>query len=609
MRLAYAAGGLLLACAAGLPGQALYQRVEFERQPLRQTMRPVVRGTQYAATSMEPLATQTAERILRAGGNAFDAVVAGQAVLGLVAPASNGIGGDAVLLVWDARSQRVYSVNAEGTAPRLATIEWYRQHHGGELPVNDTLLSATVPGVVDAWYVLLSRWGTMRFADVLAPAIELAEQGFPASESLAGSIAGTRQFEKYPTSRRVYLPGGTAPRAGEIFRNPDLGRTLRRLVEAEAQAAPRGRLAGLQAARDRFYQGDIAREMAAFSEQNGGLFRYEDFASYTAKVEDPVSFRYRDYEVYKNASATQGPAELFVLNLLEGYDLKAMGHNSATYIHTSVEATKLAFADRDQFLGDMDFIRIPFGGLLSKAYGGERRKLIDPERASDEFRPGAPERFQPGFPVTERPRDLRLAGDGDHEGDTSYIAVADRQRNAVSFTPSLHSGFGAKVVMGELGFSLNCRGDYFSLTPGHANALEPGKRPRSTLQSTLVVKDGKPYLVTGSPGGDDQCMRTLQTLLNIVEFGMNVQQAIEAPRWTTRSFPSSPFPHTMHPADLGVEARIPSATRAELARKGHRVRVSRAWSLGSNAAILIDPVTNVLHAGADPRANAYALAW
>jgi gamma-glutamyltranspeptidase/glutathione hydrolase len=609
MRLACAAGGVLLACAAGLSGQALYERVEFERQPPRQTMRPVVRGVQYAATSMEPLATQTAERILRAGGNAFDAVVAGQAVLGLVAPASNGMGGDAVLLVWDARQQRVYAVNAEGTAPRLATIAWYRQHHGGKLPVNDTLLSATVPGVVDAWFVLLSRWGTMRFADVLAPAIELAEQGFPASESLAGSIAGTRQFEKYPTSQRVYLPGGKAPRAGEIFRNPDLGRTLRRLVEAEAQAASRGRLAGLQAARDRFYKGDIAREMAAFSEQHGGLFRDEDFASYTAKVEDPVSLRYRDYEVYKNASASQGPAELFVLNLLEGYDLKALGHNSAAYIHTSVEATKLAFADRDQFLGDMDFIRIPFGGLLSKEYGGERRKLIDAEKASDEFRPGSPERFQPGFPVTDRPRDLRLAGDGDHEGDTSYIAVVDRQRNAVSFTPSLHSGFGAKVVMGELGSSLNCRGDYFSLTPGHANALEPGKRPRSTLQSTLVVKDGKPFLVTGSPGGDDQCMRTLQTLLNIVEFGMNVQQAIEAPRWTTRSFPSSPFPHTMYPADLGVESRIPAATRAELARKGHRVRVSRAWSLGSSAAILIDPDTGALHAGADPRVNAYALAW
>jgi gamma-glutamyltranspeptidase/glutathione hydrolase len=609
MRIACAAGGLLLAFAAGLPGQALYERVEFERHPSRQTMRPVVRGTQYAAVSMEPLATQTAERILRAGGNAFDAVVAGQAVLGLVAPASNGIGGDAVLLVWDAKSQRVYSVNAEGTAPRLATIEWYRQHHDGKLPVNDTLLSATVPGVVDAWYVLLSRWGTMRFADVLAPAIELAEQGFPASESLAGSIAGTRQFEKYPTSQRVYLAGGKAPQAGEIFRNPDLGRTMRRLVEAETQAAPRGRLAGLQAARDRFYRGDIAREMAGFSERNGGLFRYEDFAAFTAKVEEPVSFRYRGYEVYKNASATQGPAELFMLNLLEGYDLKAMGHNSAAYIHTSVEAAKLAFADRDQFLGDMDFIRIPFGGLLSKEYGGERRKLIDAEKASEEFRPGHPERFQPGFPVTERPRDLRLAGDGDHEGDTSYIAVADRQRNAVSFTPSLHSGFGAKVVMGELGFSLNCRGDYFSLTPGHANALEPGKRPRSTLQSTLVVKDGKPYLVTGSPGGDDQCMRTLQTFLNIVEFGMNVQQAIEAPRWTTRSFPSSPFPHTMYPADVGVEARIPADTRAELARKGHRVRVSRAWSLGSNAAILIDPATNVFHAGADPRVNAYALAW
>jgi gamma-glutamyltranspeptidase/glutathione hydrolase len=214
-----------------------------------------------------------------------------------------------------------------------------------------------------------------------------------------------------------------------------------------------------------------------------------------------------------------------------------------------------------------------------------------------------------GFEPVERPLDIDRKGAADHEGDTSYIAVVDKDRNAVSFTPSLHSGFGSGVAMGDLGFSFNCRGDYFSLVPGHANALEPGKRPRSTLQSTLVMKDGKFFGVFGSPGGDDQCMRTMQTLLNMVDFGMNVQQAIEAPRWTTRSFPASPFPHTMYPGDLGVENRIEAEVREALVRKGHKVRVVSPWSLGSNGAIMLDPGTGVLNAGADPRANAYALAW
>jgi gamma-glutamyltranspeptidase/glutathione hydrolase len=338
---------------------------------------------------------------------------------------------------------------------------------------------------------------------------------------------------KHPSTSRVYAPGGRKWKEGEVFRNTALANTLRKLVEAEQQAAGQGREArpggearpagearpgreatggearpggeagsgsdagqqreaGLRAARDRFYKGDIAREMAAFSEESGGLFRYDDFASYSAKVEEPVSVNYRGYEVYKNPSATQGPAELFMLSLLEGYDLKAMGHNSADYIHTSVEAVKLAMADRDTYLGDMDFIRIPYEGLLSERYAGDRRKLIDAEKASLEFRPGEPAKYMTGFQAVERPRDFTLEGEGNHTGDTSYITVVDRRRNAVSFTPSLHANFGSKVVMGNLGFLLNCRGDYYSLVPGHANALEPGKRPRSTLQSTLVLKDRQP---------------------------------------------------------------------------------------------------------------------
>ncbi len=549
-----------------------------------QTMKQLARGTDYAVASMMPQATLTAEHVLRSGGNAFDAIVAGQAVLGVVLPSLNGIGGDAELLVYDAKLKKVVSLNAEGTAPKLATIEWYKVNRDGKIPANDSLLSATVPGVVDAWYILLSKWGTKNFAELLAPAIELAERGVP----IGGSL-NSKALAKYPSSMRLFgAPDGKVWKDGEVWKNPDLARTLRRLVEAEKEAASKGRQAALKAARDRFYKGDIAREMAAFSEENGGLFRYQDFAEYSAKLEEPVSVNYRGYTVYKNASATQGPTELVALNLLEGYNLKAMGLNTADYIHVSVEAMKLAMADRDTYLGDADFIQIPYPGLLSKEYAAERRRLIDADTASQEFRPGDVWRFAPGYERVDRPRDVNLKGNADHEGDTSYITVADRERNIITFTPSLHSAFGSKIVMGNLGFILNCRGDYFSLVAGHANALAPQKRPRSTLQGTLVLKDGKPFLATGSPGADDQCLRTIQTLLNIVDFGMNAQQAIEAPRWTTRSFPASTFPHTMYPGDLALEGRIPDSVRADLAKRGHKVTVRGPWSLNSSAAVLVD---------------------
>src|SRR5438067_1663146 len=423
------------------------------------TMRPVVRGQHFAVASMKAEATRAAERILEKGGNAFDAIVAGQAVLGLVDGAMNGIGSDATLLVYDAKAKKVYSINAEGTAPKLATIEWYKEHNGGKLPVNDSLLSGTVPGCIDAWYILLDHWGTMNFAQVLSEAIDLAENGFPVGDSLARALATSQKLHKYPTSMKVYLPNGRGPQAGEIFRNPDLARTLRRLVEAETQNKNKGRHAALKAARDRFYKGDIAREMGKFSEDNGGLFRYEDFANYTAKIEEPVSIDYRGYQIYKNASASQGPAELFALKILEGYDLKAMGHNSADYIHISVEAIKLAFADREKYLGDMDFIKNPCAGLLSKEYAAERRKLIDNSTASLAFRPGTAEKFTSDATPLHRPVKITTAGNASHDGDTSYIAVVDSSRNLITLTLSLHIAFGTGVVMGKLAFIFNCRGD------------------------------------------------------------------------------------------------------------------------------------------------------
>lgn len=574
-----------------------------------QTMRPVIRGRVAAVSSMRAQATEAARKILDAGGNAFDAAVAGQAVLGLTDFADNGLGSDAVALVYVTREKKVYSVNAEPRAPKLATIEWYEKNSGGKIPESDGLLSGGLPGVVDAWYLMLDHWGTMSFEQVLRPAIDLAENGFPLGESSAEDIANTKKILKYPTTVKVYLPGGKLPKPGDVFRNPDLARTLRKLVEAEQANKAKGRHEALKAARDRFYKGDIARELASFSEANGGLFRYDDFADYTAEIETPVSIDYRGYRIYKNPSASQGPAELIALNLLEGFDLKALGHNSPDFLHTSVEAMKLAMADREKYLGDQDFVKIPYDGLLSKDYARERRSLIDPQRASLELRPGSAEKFAKNASASMKSLRPVLYGNAKHDGDTSYIAVVDKDRNMVSFEPSLHSSFGTGVVMGNTGFILNCRGDYYSLVRGEANALEPGKRPRSTLQSTLVIKNDEPYAILGSPGGDDQLMRTMQTLINLVDFGMNIQQAIEAPRWSTRSFPASPFPHTMYPGDMAVEARISEPTRQALITRGHKLRVVPAWSLGSNAGIVIDPTTSVLSAGADPRVEAYAWAW
>ena len=604
LRLIVVLSALACTCAVPCVGQ---EEAECDARAGR-TMRPVITGRQYAVSSMKHQATEAAVRILEAGGNAFDAAVAGQAVLALVDPASNSYGSDAVVLVYDAKTKKVTSINAEGTAPKLATIDWYKQNAGGKLPLDDGLLSATVPGVVDAWFTLLDRWGTMTFAQVLQPAIELAEQGFVLPDGLARSIAG-RKLQKYPSSMKLYWPDGKAPKGGDVFRNPDAARTLRRLIESEKGAAAKGRREALRAARDRFYKGDIARTMAQFSEENGGLFRYDDFASYTAKVETAVSTNYRGYDVYKNPSASQGPAELFALNILEGFDLKAMQHNSAAFIHASAEALKLAFADREKFLGDMDFITIPYEGLLSKAYAAERRALIDPQHASLEMRPGDPTKFMKGT-AANPPVSFTTEGDADHVGDTSYLAVVDKDRNMVSFEPSLHSAWGTGVVMADLGFILNCRGDYYSLVAGEANALAPGKRPRSTLQSTLVMKDSQPFMILGSPGGDDQVSRTLQTLVNMIDFGMNVQQAIEAPRWSTRSFPASPFPHTMYPGDLSVESRISESVKSALAAKGHKFpqRPSGPWSLGSLAAVMVDVKTGTVSAGADPRVDAYAWA-
>ena len=583
------------------------------------SMRPVIRGTDFAISACKPEAALAGYEILKQGGNAFDAAVAAQAVLAVTDPAMNGVGSDAMILVYDAKNKEVKAINAAGWAPKLATIEWYKENNNGVIPANDGLLSATVPAVVDAWCTMLDKWGTMRLEQVLQPALKLAEKGFPISERLADQLNSASKLRKYPTSKALYFPNGkTEWKAGDILKNPQLAKTLRMLIEAERKANPGkgqgpshdkgrvGRSAGLQAARDCFYKGEIAKKFAKFSEENGGLFRYEDFAEFSVKIEDPVKLNYKGYDVWANASATQTPTILFWLNILKGYDLKALGHNSVDYLHLLIESAKLAYADREAYLADQDFVDIPYDVLLSEEYAAERRELIDFNKAMPIGTPGK---------VVSNGSTHGVAANNDsspdnnlHEGDTSYVCVVDKDRNMVSFMPSLHSSFGCGVVMGDTGVIFNCRGDYFFLEEDHPNSLQPHKRPRTTLAPVLLTKDGEPFMVLGSPGGDDQPQRLTQCILNVVDFGMNVQDAIEAARFSTRAFPSSTFPHDAIPGDARFEDRISQDVIEALAAKGHVTDTVSGWTFGSQCAIMVDPLTNVLNAGADPRVDAYALA-
>lgn len=577
-------------------------------------MKTLKYGTQQAATSRKPEATMAAWEILEKGGNAFDAIVAGQAALAFVDPAMNGLGSDMVANIYEAATGKVWAFNAEGTAPKLATIEWYEENNDGIIPTSDGLLSGTIPGIVHGWCTILDRWGTMTLEEVLQPAIRLAEQGFPLPQSMLSSMK-SEKLAKYPSSVALYHPGESW-KVGDILRNPQAAVTMRKLIAAEQAAlkAGKSRSEALAAARDRFYKGDIAREMADFSEQNGGLFRYEDFVNYTSKVEEPVYLDYKGYRVYTNPSSSQGPTILFWLGLLKEYDLKALKLNSVEYLHLLLETAKLAYADRE-LLTDTDFVKVPYTGLLSEAYFAERRQLVDMTKANNDLRMGDPWKYEGQASL---PGAFQVASLGDpldpswelHDGDTSGITVTDKWGNVVAMTPSLHSGWGTGVVMGTTGVIFNCRGDYYELKPEHAGALAPGKRPRSTLMTMLITKDGKPFMAGGSPGGDDQPQRLVQGFLNVVEFGMNLQDAIEAPRFNSASFPASPFPHTMYPGRVRFEDRIPLATQKALEAMGHKVTFPPAdgWSLGAQHYIMWDQARGILMAGADPRGDNDAMA-
>jgi len=567
--------------------------------------------------------------IFQRGGNAVDAAAAMIAATCTMWDTLSW-GGETQALIYNPKTGKVVGINALGVAPTGATPEFFRSK-GMAYPPEYGPLAAVTPGTPGGIMVMLAEYGKLSLADVLAPAIDMAD-GYPVEQQHVSTALRQRDWlMKWPESQRVLLPrpGDQPPQAGEIFRQPDLAATLRKLVEAERQALARGlsRKDAILAAYDRFYKGDIAQEFVRGSQEVGGLHTLEDLANWKVRIEEPVKTTYKGIDVYKLDVWTQGPAMLQALNILEGIDLKAMGYNSARYIHTLYQAMNLAFADRDFYYGDPYFPPAePTKGLLSKGYAKQRAATIDWARNDVNVKPGDPYPFQgeknPYLDLLEKwklaaPKKAAVAAESarvrtfeeEFTAGTTSVEAADVEGWVVSVTPS--GGWLPAVIAGKTGIGMSQRMQSFVVDRAENpfNVLEPGKHPRVTLTPTLALKDGKPYLATGSPGGDDQCMRTMQTLIAMVDFGMNPQQAIEIPRWTTRSFPSSPFPHTMYPADLGLEGRIPEAVRAELVRRGHKLVMSGPWSLNNSAAILVEERTGTVAGAADPRNTATALAW
>lgn len=570
-------------------------------------MKTMVVGSKWAVSARTPETSLAMAEILNQGGNAFDAAVAGQAVLGITNIGSNTIlGADCQIMIWNAKLQKAIAINGSGWAPELATLEWFKEN-APDFPYDERHLRGTVPGTVDAWCTMLANWGTMTLEQVLAPALDMLENGV----ALRASIS-SEKLVMYPTTYESLLAhhpeGKEVWSVGEIFTWPQAAATLRKLIETERAHAHLGREAAIMAARDRFYKGDIAREMAEFSESVGGLFRYDDFAEFSVEVVEPVCIDYRGYQVWASPTASQGATVLFWLNLLRGYDLKSLGHNSVEYIHLMHETLKLAYADREAYLSDWNFDPIPYDVLLSEEYAAERRKLVDMTKAINEMRPGNVAYFKPAASATNA---CSCSDDiSEYYMGTSYLSVADSEGNMVSFKPSTHTSFGTGVAMGTTGVIFNCRGCPFSFDENKITVIEPRKRPRSTLIATLVTKDGKPFMVLGSPGGDDQPQREVQTIVNIIDFGMNPQDAIEAPRFSSVSFPSSTFPHEYRtPGRITLEGRIPAEVAEGLKALGHDVRVTGDWGVGSAlGVIMLDPVKNVYFAGADPRSSNLALA-
>ena len=570
-------------------------------------LRPEVRASHAIVAAGRTFTVDAGARLLTSGGNAIDAGVASVLAAAVVEISHFGLGGEAPIIVYSARDRRVVVFNGQGSAPRAAMPALFagRQAIPGNGP-----LGATVPAVIDSVALALAQYGTRSFGEVAAHAIALAD-GFPMYEFLHHYLETERKAsEPYDWTMRTYYTGGRIPATGEIFRQPNLAATLRTLVAAEQKAlqAGRSRTEAIQAARDTFYKGSIAQRMTAAVRDAGGVMTEEDLAVYRGKVEEPATVTYRGYTVHKAGFWNQGPALLQTLRLLEGFDLGRMGAGSPDAIHTIVEAIKLAYADRDRYYGDPDFVRVPGEVLLSETYAAARRSLIDPKRASLETRPGNADRaITSAAPVPTRPMDGSIPRES---GDTTSVQVADAEGNLFSATPSSGWLLGGAFVAGDTGVPMSNRMQAFRLEASSPNVLAGGKRPRTTLTPSVVLKDGRPFLAIGTPGGDSQDQQILLVLLNIIDFGMDVQAAIEAPRVNSLHPESSFDDHRSQPGVLEAESTLSPATLKELGARGHVLRMRPAYGISTGiVAAGVDPVTGRLRGGADPRRERALVAW
>ena len=603
-----------------------------DRQPIGSALRPAVMGPSGGVSTGHPLTTAVAFGILLKGGNAFDAGVASLLAGGVLEQDLYSLGGEALVLVYPKKDAKVTSIVGQGWAPRAVDVDWYLTRQ--KTLQGEGLDPAVVPGALHAALTVLERWGTMSFEDVVAPAIAYAEGGFPMRPSTERAIQNQLKFfDKWPGNKTYWLkPDGSIYKAGETIKLPATARTLLRMVEAERAAKARGRAAGIIAARDRFYKGDIAREMVAFLRKHNAPFDESDFAEYFARVEEPAKTTYRGYTIYKHGFGSQGPVLLQALNILEPFDLRAMGYASADYLHTIVEALKLAYADRDSYYADPTFVKVPSEGLLSKAYAKERAALIDPKRASTTFVAGDPLRFDSqvkAWPywkagVRAGATSARASADPslmsslgqDSAGvskDTTHMAVIDKDGNIFDATPSGGWVPGA-VILGDTGIGMSVRGEQFWLDKTRANQIRPRARPRYTLTPSLVFKGDTPMMALGTPGGDNQDQTILQALLSIVEFWddwyPNLHAALERPRVQTLHFYGSFWPHSAGFNKLNVEATVPDAVYNELRARGHDVSRLRPFGMsGCATAVMIDPKSGNRFAAADPRRDCYAIAY
>lgn len=588
------------------------EKVYSAYETTRTSYRPSIRGRQQMVVTGHNLATQVAMRILDRGGNAVDAGVAAGFSLAVLQSDMVNFAGVAPMMIHMAATGETTTIDGLGVWPIKADVPFFQIQHGGEIP--ETIHRCIVPGSPCGWIRALNRYGTMSFAEVTADAIDLAEHGFPLHQFMRNALHEMRdKYGLWESNKKIYQPGGRPPEVNELFYQKDLAKTMNRMVLAEKQAAVSGkREAGLRAARDEFYRGSIAEDIVRFNEENCGLMQASDLANYSCSEDAPLSVTFHGYTIKGAGPWCQGPVLLHTLNILECFDLHKMGHNSGEYIHTITEALKLAFADREKFYGDPNFVAVPIYGLLSKEYG----KLCA-ARIEESAYPGMPDFGNPWqFNDSPMPEDFdmecRTATPIDKANDsldTSYVCVVDKDGNCISAVPSDMS-FSGPVVPGT-GMVVSTRGSQSFVDEKHASSVAGGKRPRLTPAPFMIFKNDTPWMVVGTPGGDTQCQTILQTFLNVALFGMEVQTATEQPRFATFSYPNSFAPHEYYPNLLRVEERVGVDVIEELNNRGHKVRTwpDWAWKAGGVCAIIIDEKTKTLVAGADPRRESYAQGW